>query len=116
LQERFRWLGQQLSIVWVRCGAYVRLTRLDRPIGIWLLLWPTLWAMWIAADGQPRGDLFLIFVLGTLILRSAGCVINDLADRKIDAQVARTRDRPLATGEVSIAGALVVFVALMALA
>jgi len=116
LQERSRWLGQHLSILWLRYGAYIRLTRLDRPIGIWLLLWPTLWAMWIAAQGRPRGELFLIFVLGTIILRSAGCIINDLADRKIDAQVARTRNRPLATGEASTAGALVLFVALMAMA
>jgi 4-hydroxybenzoate polyprenyltransferase len=93
--------------------AYGRLMRLDRPIGIWLLLWPTLWALWIASEGRPSGFLFGIFVTGTVVLRSAGCIINDVADRKIDRHVARTRDRPLATGEIPVAGALVAFLGLM---
>jgi len=92
---------------------YWRLMRLHRPIGIWLLLWPTLWALWIASAGRPDGKVFLILVLGTIVVRSAGCVINDFADRKIDPHVARTADRPLATGEVHPAEALLLFGALM---
>ena len=94
-------------------GAYARLARLHRPIGIWLLLWPTLWALWIAAEGVPDGRILSVFVLGTIVLRSAGCIINDYADRHIDPHVSRTRDRPMATGEVSVTEALAVFVALM---
>ena len=75
--------------------------RLDKPIGILLLLWPTLWAVWLAASGEPRWALVWIFALGTLLMRSAGCVVNDLADARFDAQVERTRNRPLATGAVS---------------
>jgi 4-hydroxybenzoate polyprenyltransferase len=87
--------------------------RLHRPIGIWLLLWPTLWALWIASAGRPDEKVFLIFVLGTIVVRSAGCVINDFADRKIDPHVTRTADRPLATGEVAPVEALLLFAALM---
>lgn len=90
--------------------------RLHRPIGIWLLLWPTLWALWIAGDGRPNPAVFVIMVLGTIVVRSAGCVINDYADRKIDPHVARTADRPLATGEVAPIEALLLFVALMLIA
>lgn len=96
-----------------RLGAYARLVRLHQPVGIWLLLWPTLWALWIAGEGRPDQRVFIVFVLGTVVLRSAGCIINDYADRKIDAHVWRTRDRPLATGEVSVPEALTLFVALM---
>ncbi len=88
---------------------YVRLMRLDRPIGIWLLLWPTLWAVWIASRGKPTPVIFLIFVAGTVIMRSAGCVINDYADRSFDPRVQRTRDRPLASGSISSTEALVLF-------
>lgn len=95
---------------------YARLMRLDRPIGIWLLLWPTLWALWIAGEGRPEPQLLVTFVLGVVVMRSAGCVINDLADRKFDPQVERTRTRPLATGEVAPAEAIVLFVALGLLA
>jgi 4-hydroxybenzoate polyprenyltransferase len=95
---------------------YWRLMRLHRPIGIWLLLWPTLWALWIASEGEPSEKVFLILVIGTIIVRSAGCVINDYADRKIDPHVARTADRPLATGEVAPAEALLLFAALMLIA
>ena len=95
---------------------YSRLMRLDRPIGIWLLMWPTLWALWIAGDGRPTPHVFIVFVLGVLIMRSAGCVVNDLADRKIDGQVERTRDRPLATGQVTAVEAIVLFVALSLIA
>jgi 4-hydroxybenzoate polyprenyltransferase len=90
--------------------------RLHRPIGIWLLLWPTLWAVWIAAAGSPDQRLFVIFVLGTIVVRSAGCVINDFADRRIDPHVERTADRPLATGEVAPLEALILFAALMLIA
>ncbi|MEP5765830.1 MAG: 4-hydroxybenzoate octaprenyltransferase [Halieaceae bacterium] len=86
--------------------AYVQLTRLDRPIGTLLLLWPTLWALWLAAGGLPPLELLLIFAFGTLLMRSAGCIINDLADRKLDGAVARTRQRPLVTGAVSVNEAL----------
>jgi 4-hydroxybenzoate polyprenyltransferase len=75
--------------------------RLDKPIGTLLLLWPTLWALWLAGDGGPSGRIVWIFVLGTLLMRSAGCVMNDLADWRFDAKVKRTRERPLATGAVS---------------
>jgi 4-hydroxybenzoate polyprenyltransferase len=95
---------------------YWRLMRLHRPIGIWLLLWPTLWALWIASAGRPDSKVFLILVLGTIVVRSAGCVINDFVDRKIDPRVARTADRPLATGEVAPAEALLLFAALMLIA
>jgi 4-hydroxybenzoate polyprenyltransferase len=87
--------------------------RLDRPIGTLLLLWPTLWALWISSAGRPSGRTFAIFVVGTFVLRSAGCIINDVADRKIDRHVARTRNRPLATGEIPVAGALIAFIGLM---
>ena len=83
-----------------RINAYERLIRLDKPIGTLLLLWPTLWALWLASDGRPRLDYLLIFLTGTLLMRSAGCAINDYADREFDPHVARTRNRPLAAGEI----------------
>lgn len=89
-----------------RLQSFARLTRLDRPIGILLLLWPTLWALWLAAGGVPPLGTLAIFVLGTVLTRSAGCAINDYADRDIDGQVARTRDRPLATGALRPTDAL----------
>jgi len=95
---------------------YWRLMRLHRPIGIWLLLWPTLWALWIASAGRPDATVFLILVLGTIVVRSAGCVINDYVDRRIDPHVVRTADRPLATGEVAPLEALMLFAALMLIA
>lgn len=84
-----------------RLVAYAQLIRLDKPIGILLLLWPTLWGLWLAADGVPDFMILLIFVLGTFLMRSAGCAINDFADRRIDPHVTRTKNRPLATGSVS---------------
>src|SRR6202049_448403 len=81
--------------------AYAVLMRLNRPIGIWLLLWPTLWALWIAGHGKPEARLFIIFVIGTVLMRSAGCAVNDYADRSFDAHVERTKDRPLAAGRIS---------------
>jgi 4-hydroxybenzoate polyprenyltransferase len=95
---------------------YARLTRLDKPVGIWLLLWPTLWALWIAGDGRPVESVFLALVLGTIVVRSAGCVINDFADRGFDGLVRRTSDRPLVTGEVAPAEALLLFFGLMFIA
>jgi 4-hydroxybenzoate polyprenyltransferase len=83
-----------------RIDAYERLLRLDKPIGTLLLLWPTLSALWLASDGRPRWLLVIIFVTGTLLMRSAGCAINDWADRAFDAHVARTASRPLAVGEI----------------
>ena len=99
-----------------RLDAYERLMRLDKPIGILLLLWPTLWALWLAAPGLLRLDVLLIFVVGAVLMRSAGCVINDYADRHFDARVERTRDRPLATGQVKPAEALVLAAVLLLLA
>ena len=90
-------------------NAYFRLMRLDKPIGIYLLLWPTLWALFLAKRGIPDMDLLIIFTLGVILMRSAGCVINDFADRKIDKFVMRTKDRPLTSGEVSEKGALILF-------
>jgi len=92
--------------------AYERLMRLDKPIGILLLLWPTLWALWIAGHGQPNLIIVWIFVLGTVIMRSAGCVMNDVADRNFDGLVERTQQRPLATGEVNVKEALLLAAAL----
>jgi 4-hydroxybenzoate polyprenyltransferase len=95
---------------------YARLMRLDRPIGIWLLLWPTLWGLWIAGAGRPTPHVFIVLVLGVVIMRSAGCVINDFADRNFDGAVERTRDRPMATGEVTAVEAIVLFLALSLIA
>ena len=89
-----------------------KLMRVDKPIGLWLLLWPTLWALWLAGDGTPDQGLFVVFMVGVVVMRSAGCVLNDLVDRKIDPYVERTRTRPLATGAVSPFEALTLFVAL----
>jgi len=91
---------------------YGRLMRIDKPIGFWLLLWPTLWALWLAGAGHPDQGLFIVFVLGVLVMRSAGCVLNDFADRKIDPYVERTRTRPIASGAVHPLEALVLFAAL----
>ena len=98
-----------------RAGAYARLMRLHRPIGTLLLLWPVLWGLWIAAAGLPDTQVLIVFLLGTLSMRSAGCVINDFADRNIDGHVKRTRDRPLATGRVSAKEALILFTVLVAI-
>jgi 4-hydroxybenzoate polyprenyltransferase len=97
-----------------RLQEYARLARLDRPIGIWLLLWPVLWALWIAGQGRPAPRVLIVFVLGVFTMRAAGCVINDLADRDIDPQVRRTRERPLAARRVSPMEAMVLFALLCA--
>lgn len=93
-----------------RLHQYYLLMRMDRPIGTFLLLWPTLWAVWIAADGIPNASIVIIFSLGVFIMRSAGCVINDYADREVDMHIARTRNRPITSGRVSAKEALVLFV------
>src|SRR5512134_4094228 len=99
-----------------RLDAYERLVRLDKPIGALLLLWPTLWAVWLAADGRPHLGIVLVFILGTLLMRSAGCALNDYADRRFDPHVERTRARPLAAGEIQPREALAVAAALCAAA
>ena len=96
-----------------RLDDYEKLMRLDKPIGILLLLWPTLWGLWLAARGMPHPMLLWIFVLGTVLMRSAGCVINDYADRDFDPHVERTRARPLAAGRVSVREALVLSLVLV---
>ena len=95
-----------------RVSTYGRLMRLHRPIGTLLLLWPLLWSLWIASGGVPDTKVLLVFILGTFTMRSAGCVINDFADRNIDAHVERTRDRPFATNAVSVKEALILFLVL----
>ncbi len=91
---------------------YGKLMRIDKPIGIWLLLWPTLWGLWLAGEGTPDQGLFVIFILGVVVMRSAGCVLNDFVDRKIDPYVERTRTRPIASGAVTPLEALTLFAAL----
>ena len=95
-----------------RLYQYAILARLNKPIGIFLLLWPTLWALWIAAEGTPRWGVLTVFVLGVILMRSAGCVINDYADRDIDPRVNRTKDRPIAAGRVTADEAMLLFIAL----
>jgi 4-hydroxybenzoate polyprenyltransferase len=109
-------IGRALGHAAQTLADYARLIRLDRPIGIWLLLWPTLWALWIAGRGHPREHVFIVFTLGVLLMRSAGCAFNDFADRRVDPHVERTRSRPLATGVVSPAEALLIAATLAVLA
>jgi 4-hydroxybenzoate polyprenyltransferase len=122
IAERWRWFAyrvrfhpwttNELPRILATISDYIELTRLDKPIGIWLLLWPTLWALWIASHGRPDGRLFIIFVVGTVLMRSAGCAINDYADRSFDPRVERTRNRPLAAGRITTVEALLLFAAL----
>ncbi len=95
---------------------YLQLMRLDKPIGVWLLLWPTLWALWLAGEGHPDPGVFTVFMLGVVVMRSAGCVLNDFADRNIDPYVERTRMRPIASGAVAPMEALTLFAALALIA
>ncbi|MGW8227663.1 MAG: 4-hydroxybenzoate octaprenyltransferase [Gammaproteobacteria bacterium] len=99
-----------------RAHQYYLLTRMDRPIGIFLLLWPTLWALWVAAEGFPDWQVLVVFVCGVVLMRSAGCVINDYADRNFDPLVIRTRERPIAAGRVKPREALLLFSVLCLLA
>jgi len=102
-----------LSLIAEKTRAYLALTRLDRPVGIFLLLWPTYWALWVAGQGRPDLFIFLIFTLGVIAMRSAGCAINDFADRHVDGHVTRTKGRPLATGRITAREALGVFAVLV---
>jgi 4-hydroxybenzoate polyprenyltransferase len=104
-----------LALVREKLDLYERLMRLDKPIGILLLLWPTLWALWVASNGRPGWLLVWIFTLGTVLMRSAGCVINDYADRDFDRHVERTRERPLTSGKVSVGETLLLAAVLTAL-
>ncbi len=108
-------LLQSFNRLHPRAWDFVQLMRLDKPIGIYLLLWPTLAALWIAGEGAPSVAHVAIFTLGVILMRSAGCVINDFADRNFDGHVARTRTRPLATGKVRVKEAWLLFAVLVAL-
>lgn len=101
-----------MSKLFLTIKPYIHLMRLDKPIGLFLLLWPTLWGLWFASRGFPDYSILIIFVLGVILMRSAGCVINDFVDRKWDAHVQRTKNRPLATGKISAFSALILFVVL----
>jgi 4-hydroxybenzoate polyprenyltransferase len=115
-RKRMRWFGHKFAAtafvtevlpgVAAKARGYAQLTRLDRPIGIWLLLWPVLWALWLSSEGRPDPHVFVVFVLGVVLTRSAGCAMNDFADRNFDRHVARTRNRPLVTGQVDPVEAL----------
>lgn len=109
-------LNKQTQQLFPRLPAFIALTRINRPIGIYLLLWPTLWALWIAAEGWPDWKLLLIFTAGVVLMRSAGCVINDFADRDFDGHVARTKDRPLVSGIIKSREALALFAVLCGIA
>src|SRR5690606_39753182 len=111
LPPQLQALTQQFQPRW---PAYLQLMRLDRPIGTLLLLWPTYWALWLAADGMPSLKNFVIFTLGVFAMRAAGCVINDYADRHFDGHVKRTRERPFAAGKVTEKEALILFAVLVA--
>jgi len=103
------------AITWrERLSAYYYLCRFDNPIGTELVFWPTLWALWIAAQGMPRIEILIPMILGVIFMRAAGCAINDFADRKVDAHVERTKNRPLATGVISAKEAVMVFLVLVA--
>ncbi|RJG12854.1 4-hydroxybenzoate octaprenyltransferase [Pseudomonas cavernicola] len=108
-------LLKSLNHLHPRAWDFVQLMRMEKPIGIYLLLWPTLWALWVAAKGVPSLSNLLIFVLGVILMRAAGCVINDYADRNFDGHVKRTRERPLASGKIAPREALVLFAVLLVL-
>lgn len=102
------------AITWrERLSAYYYLCRFDKPIGTELVFWPTMWALWIAAQGMPRIEILIPMILGVIFMRAAGCAINDFADRKVDAHVERTKTRPLATGIITAKEAIYVFLALV---
>ena len=102
-----------ISYIAEKTGLYVRLLRLHKPEGILLLLWPALWGLFVAANGKPDFDIFIIFILGVVIMRSLGCVVNDLIDRDIDRHVSRTYNRPIASGQVSIREVAVIILVLL---
>jgi 4-hydroxybenzoate polyprenyltransferase len=107
---RFTW--GEAALISERLLSYFYLVRLDKPIGILLLLWPTLWGLWLASDGWPNIQILAIFCLGTLLMRSAGCAINDYADRDFDKHVKRTKNRPLTSGKITKKEAILLAVAL----
>jgi 4-hydroxybenzoate polyprenyltransferase len=109
-------MGHSSQLSSAKLNAYWRLMRADKPIGIYLLLWPCVWALWIASEGFPELHILVVFVLGVVVMRSAGCVINDYADRKVDGLVERSSTRPLVTGEITEKEALSVFFLLLFLA
>jgi 4-hydroxybenzoate polyprenyltransferase len=111
-----RFATQSLPPMLTTIRNYAQLMRLHKPIGIFLLMWPTLWALWLASHGRPNEQVFVVFILGVILTRSAGCVINDYADREFDARVARTKDRPIADKRIEPAEALFVFAGLSFLA
>lgn len=108
----FEIVAQRYPKVW----PWLQLMRLDRPVGTLLLLWPTLWAVWVAGDGSPSLRTFIVFTLGVIVMRAAGCVINDFADRNFDGDVSRTKNRPLATGALNAKQALMLFAGLVLIA
>ncbi len=112
LQRAADWIRIRYPVFWVRLPAFIQLTRFNKPIGTLLLLWPTLGALWLAAKGFPDWHLLFIFALGTLLMRSAGCCINDFADSGIDGSVLRTRNRPIIAGTVSRREAMLTFLTL----
>ncbi|MCF6345938.1 MAG: 4-hydroxybenzoate octaprenyltransferase [Thiomicrorhabdus sp.] len=99
-----------------KLNGYIALTRINKPIGVYLVLWPALWALWLASEGTPKLHLLVVFILGAILMRSAGCVINDYADRHFDGQVERTNQRPLVTGLLSAKEALILFTLLCLIA
>ncbi|MFT7140327.1 MAG: 4-hydroxybenzoate polyprenyltransferase, partial [Sulfitobacter sp.] len=105
-----------MSRLSIKLPRLLAVARLDKPIGIYLLLWPTLWGLWIAAEGFPGWHLLIVFVFGTVLTRSAGCIINDIADRKFDRQVKRTSSRPLASGDLGVKDAVIFMAILLFLA
>ena len=105
-----------MTLITQKWQGFIQITRMDKPIGTYLLLWPTYWALWIAADGFPPVHLLFIFTLGVFLMRSAGCVINDYADRKVDGKVKRTENRPLVSGLLTSHDAIFIFVMLVAAA
>jgi 4-hydroxybenzoate polyprenyltransferase len=121
-RNRLRWLGHRISstalftetlpAIGAKARAYAQLTRINRPIGIWLLLWPVLWALWLSSNGKPDQHVFIVFVIGVVLTRSAGCAMNDYADRNFDGHVQRTRDRPLVTGQLDPIEAVALCIAL----
>ena len=110
------WVNKYSPVIKERLKLYISLTRLDKPIGALLLLWPTLWALWLSAEGFPSLHILFVFVLGVFLTRSAGCIANDMADYDFDSQVERTKDRPLTSGELSKKEALLVALGLLSIA
>ncbi len=107
---------KSLSTLQTKWQGFKQITRLDKPIGIYLLLWPTFWSLWVASNGWPTPHLLFVFTLGVIIMRSAGCVINDFADRKVDGKVMRTELRPLVTGLITPKEAIGIFIILLSAA